>query len=596
MQSTDKRLDLRASEELRSVADNLVQTVAATAFASGALLYLLYTTVGEPDGIIWLVVLNCIGVVRLSVLWLLRSRALDDPRNRILMRTLTGCALVSGTIWAASVWVLGEPTQYHLQVVVMFACLAIATGGAFATVASLPTAYSIFIPPILAPFLFGITHDGRYYHAVGVMALVYGIILARMIYILNGQFRRQIQVREENVSLLDELRRRTVEAETANEAKSRFLIAASHDLRQPMQVIVLRSQALAETALPPAAHVAATRLDEAVGTLQSLFDALLDVSRLDAGAIDKVVMHFPLQPLFTRLQESYSDLAQQSAIDWHVEPTDLWVVSDERLLERILRQLLDNAVRHAIRRSITLSARGADGEVMVQVHDTGPGIPRDRQADIFKEFVQLENPQRDRSRGLGLGLAIADRLVGLLGHRIVLESEPGRGSSFRVIVAQGQSKTAAKVPAAAPAADAGLQMDGLLVAVLDDTPDVLHMLDVTFQRWHCETIVATHSEQLTQMILQRARHPDVLICDYRLAESRNGVQVIADLRTALGLTCPALLITGDVAVHQDEQLKELDITLMQKPVRVAALRSAIMACVPHHRPIGAGGQRSSMGS
>jgi CheY-like chemotaxis protein len=123
----------------------------------------------------------------------------------------------------------------------------------------------------------------------------------------------------------------------------------------------------------------------------------------------------------------------------------------------------------------------------------------------------------------------------------------------------------------------------------------LHMLDVTFQRWHCETIVATHSEQLTQMILQRGRHPDVLICDYRLAESRNGVEVIADLRSALGITCPALLITGDVAVHQDEQLQELGITLMQKPVRVAALRSAVRACVPHHRPNAIGSQRSNMG-
>ena len=249
-------------------------------------------------------------------------------------------------------------------------------------------------------------------------------------------------------------------------------------------------------------------------------------------------------------------------------------------------------MRHAIRRSITLSARSADGEVIIEVCDTGPGIPRDRQADIFKEFVQLENPQRDRNRGLGLGLAIADRLVSLLGHRMVLESEPGRGAAFRVIVAQGQSKTSIKPAPAAAAADAG-SLDGLLVAVLDDTPDVLHMLDVTFQRWHCETIVATHSEQLTQLLLQRARHPDVLICDYRLAESRNGVQVIAELRSALGITCPALLITGDVAVHQNEQLQELGITLMQKPVRVAALRSAIRACVPPDRVSEASSQRSN---
>jgi signal transduction histidine kinase/CheY-like chemotaxis protein len=578
MPVASQRLDLRATEELRSVADNLVQTVAATAFASSALLYLLHDTVGEPLGAIWLALLNCVGVVRLNVLWRLRSRALDDPANRPLMRTLMSCALTSGLIWAASVWVLSAPAQY-LQVVVMFACLAIATGGAFATVASLPTAYSIFIPPILAPFVFGITHEGRYYHTVGVMALVYGVILARMIYLLNGQFRRQIAVREENAGLLDELRSRTAEAEAANEAKSRFLIAASHDLRQPMQVIVLRAQALADTALPPAAREAATRLDQAVSTLHSLFDELLDVSRLDAGAIDTTVQPFALQSLFARLEESYTDVTRDSAVEWCVVPTELWIQSDERLLERILRQLLDNAVRHAIRRSITLSARSLDGEVAIEVHDTGPGVPLDKQADIFKEFVQLDNPQRDRSRGLGLGLAIADRLARLLSHRIVLESEPGHGAAFRVIVAQAQSRPAT-TPTPPPAHTDTLTFDGMLVAILDDTPDVLHLLEVTLQRWHCETIAATHSEQLTQILLQTGRRPDLLVCDYRLAEPRNGIQVIAELRSGLGITCPALLITGDIAVHRDDRLTALNITLMQKPVRVAALRNAIRAAVP----------------
>ena len=577
-----QRLGLRATEELRAVADNIVQTVAATAFASSALLYLLHDTVGEPLGTIWLVVLNCVGVVRLTVLRQLRSRAYDDPRNNMLMQVFVSCALASGLIWAASVWVLGAPAQYHLQVVVMFACLAIGTGGAFAAVASKRAAYSIFIPPVLAPFVFGITHEGRYYHIVGVMALVYGVILSRMIYILNAQFRRQIAVREENVGLLDELRRRTAEAEAANEAKSRFLIAASHDLRQPMQVILLRSQALAELPMSPVVRHAAHRLDDAVGTLHGLFDALLDVSRLDAGAVETTVQPFSLQTLFARLEEHYAELTQQAAIDWRVVPTNLWVASDERLLERILRQLLDNAVRHAIRRSITLSARLLESEVIIDVQDTGPGVPRDKHQDIFKEFVQLDNPQRDRRRGLGLGLAIADRLARLLGHRIVLESEPGEGSSFRVIVPRAESQP--MVAPATPAASATApRLDGVLVALLDDTPDVLHMLDVTLQRWQCETIAATHSDQLTQALLQRGRHPDVLICDYRLAEPSNGIQVIEQMRSALGITCPAFLISGDIELRQDEHLNALGITLMKKPVTVAALRAAVKAAVPREK-------------
>jgi two-component system, sensor histidine kinase len=576
MALVSQRLDLRASEELRAVAENLLQTVAATAFASVALLYLLRETVGEPLGYIWVTAVNCVGVVRLITLWLYRARAADDPRNQTLMRTLTACALISGLIWAASVWVLGAPSQYHLQVVVMFACLAIATGGAFGTVASLPTAYAIFSPPVLAPFVFGVTHTDRYYHIVGVMTLIYGLIMARMIFILNSQFRRQIAVRQENSSLLDELRRRTAEAEAANEAKSRFLIAASHDLRQPMQTIVLRAHALTQFSLPFDAKASAMRLDEAIGTLQGLFDALLDVSRLEAGAVQKLVLPFALQPLFTQLEENYADTAQQEAIEMTVEPTALWVSSDPQLLDRILRQLLDNALRHAIRRSIALSARRVDDGVLIEVRDTGPGIPREKQKEIFKEFIQLDNPQRDRRKGLGLGLSIVDRLARLLDHRLELESELGHGAAFRVIVPEAQPERLGKREA--PVVAEPVALDGVFVAVLDDTPDVLEAMSAMLRRWRCETVSATNSEALIQALRQHNRPPDLLICDYRLAETRNGSEVILALRNEMGITCPALLITGDVAMQQDQQLTDAGITLMQKPVRAAVLRSTIAAC------------------
>jgi len=575
------RLDLRATEELRAIADNLVQTVAATAFASGALVYLLRDTIAEPLGLIWLLVLNGVGAVRLLVLHRFRSRVPDDGRNRHLADVLATCALTSGLIWGASVWLLGTPEIYHLQVVLMFACLAIATGGAFGTVASLRTAYSIFVPPIAASFLFGVTHAGRYYHSVGVMSVVYGVILARMIWVLNAQFRRQVSLREHNTGLLDELRQRTAEAEAANEAKSRFLVAASHDLRQPMQVIVLRAQALADMPLAPQARIATQHLNDAVGTLHGLFDALLDVSRLDAGSVDLVVQPFPLSALFDRLERNYTESMQHSAIEWRALPTDLWISSDERQLERILRQLLDNAVRHAIRRSVLLRAHATGNEVAIEVRDTGPGIPRERHADIFKEFVQLDNPQRDRSRGLGLGLAIADRLVRLLGHRIELESEPGHGSAFRVIVPRAEPlPMAAPEPAPTPAPEAAAPLDGMLVALLDDTADVLHMMELTLQRWRCTTIAATHSDRLIEKLLQHGQHPDAVICDYRLAEPDNGIEVIARLRSALGLTCRAFLITGDVELTQDDRLGALGITLLRKPVRVDALRAAVRAAAP----------------
>ena len=573
MSMNDQRLDLRASEQLRSVVENLLTTVLATAFASGSLLYLLRATVRQPLGSEWFVLLNSVGVARLAVWWLYRQRVADDPRNRSAMRALTACAGISGLIWASSIWTLGTPEQYHLQVVVEFACLAIATGGAFGTVASRSTAYSIFIPPVLAPFVFGMLHDDRYYRIVGVMSLVYGLILARMIYMLNSHFRHQIAVREENQGLLVELSRRTQEAEAANEAKSRFLAAASHDLRQPMQVIVLRAHALVELDLPAEAKTTAARLDDAIGNLQDLFDRLLDISQLEARAVVPQVAPFALQQLFARLEESYRELAWQDAIELKVEPSELWTASDPLMLERILRQLLDNALRYATRRSITLRARRVEHGIAVEVHDTGPGIPLEKQKDIFKEFVQLNNPQRDRRMGLGLGLAIADRLARLLGHRLELDSEPGHGSTFRVIVPEVQPTPAPK-PVAAPRSGADV-LEGVVVAVLDDTPDVLEALCAMLHRWRCATVAATSSDALARALRADARLPDVLICDYRLAESRNGIDVIHALRSEFQLRCPALLITGDVSTKQSAELSAAGITVMQKPVRIATLRGTL---------------------
>jgi two-component system, sensor histidine kinase len=575
MSAESQRLSLATSEQLRSIADTLPATVMGTAFASAALLYLLNATVDEPLGVTWLALLNCVGVARLILLWLYRKRSADDPRNIAILNALTACALVSGLAWAASVWILGSTEHVPIQAVAMFSCLAIATGGAFGTVASLRTAYAIFLPTALAPFVFGITHDGRYYHIVGVMTLLYTVILARMIHRLNRQFHHQIMVREQNQNLLLELSRRTEEAETANEAKSRFLIAASHDLRQPMQAIVLRARALSDLALPVEAKVITAHMDDAIGNMLELFDRLLDISQLETRAVVPHVTTFALKPLFARLQECYRDQAWEEAIELTVEPTPFWVTSDAVMLERILKQLLDNAVRHATRRSVALRARRLGDEVALEVRDTGPGIPRENHKDIFKEFVQLNNPQRDRRRGLGLGLSIVDRLARLLGHRLELESAVGEGSAFRICVPQAQARPALRI---VPTTNvSGESLKGLLVAVLDDTQDVLEALNAMLRRWQCETIAATNSEVLTHAMRRAERMPDILICDYRLAETRNGIEVILALRRDLGMTCPALLITGDVVLRQDDTLTAADIVVLQKPVRPAALRGLLGA-------------------
>lgn len=570
--------DLRVREALRFVTANVLQSVIASTLAAGVLIFLVRHSANPWSALPWLGALIGIGALRVY----LRSRAIgpanaDNQRRRL--QQFMGCALASGVIWASTPWALHSNDQ-TLQLVLLLACVAIGAGGAFASLASLRTAFAIFWPPMLAPVVYGLLDGSDFYLAIGSVAMVLSLVLSRMLVVLNRQFVEQIDLRERNAELLLALQQRTADAEAANEAKSRFLVAASHDLRQPMHAIALRARVLLEQNLPEPAQSIAIKLDQSVVAMQSLFDALLDISKLEAGNIQPVIAPLPLRPLFEKLRDCYVDIAAEQAVDLHVDVTDAWVTSDGALLERILRQLLDNAMRHAKRSSAHLLAKSVGSEVVIEVRDTGKGIPEDQQRSIFKEFVQLENPERDRRKGLGLGLAIVERLAHQLGHRVELESEQGRGACFRIFVPSAQApapiaetitaRTHAQPRSAAPTND----QQNLLIGLLDDDPDVLDAMHILLTRWRHDVVAATQSSELTEALSRQERPPDILICDYRLAEKRNGREVIDALRAHYGQSLPAILITGDIRTIERAG-DNTDVQVLRKPVPPEVLSQVI---------------------
>lgn len=583
-QFSSLQADLRLREALRFVTANTLQSVIASTLVATTMVFLLRHSIHTWTGAWWLTALVVVGALRIRQRIRVRAALAvqaSEPRH---LQQFTLLAFYTGLIWAAAVWILRPANDSNLHAIVLLACAAIATGGAFTSLASLRTAFAIFWPPMLALVVFGLTEGRNFYLIIAWVSLPISLLLARMIMVLNRQFVEQVDLREHNAALLLALQQRTADAEAANEAKSRFLVAASHDLRQPMHAIAIRSRALLELTLPEEAHIAAERLDQSVVAMQTLFDALLDISRLDAGRAQPEPSPMPLQTLFAGLRDSYADYAALQDVRLQVSDTALWVISDALLLERLLRQLLDNAMRHAGPCSLTLRAEAVDNAVMIEVRDTGKGIALDQQTHIFKEFVQIENPERDRRKGLGLGLAIVERIARQLDHRLELHSSIGSGACFQIFLpaaepAVGYSSTpvesAAQKPNAATPAETESEADGgSCIALLDDDPDVLEAMTLLLTHWHYEVIAATHSPDLTRALLTRNRAPDLLICDYRLAEKLNGRDVIENLRRHYDRKLPALLITGDLRAL--ESAGDIgDITVLRKPVPPSTLREQI---------------------
>jgi len=366
---------------------------------------------------------------------------------------------------------------------------------------------------------------------------------------------------------------RTRELELANQARSRFLRAASHDLRQPMHALGLFVAQFGERVRDPETRRIAEQAGVAVTALQELLDAILDISRLDAGVIAPEVVDFGVHTLLARLDTAFAPSAAEKGLRWRVIPSRLCVRSDPVLLERILLNLAANAVRYTGRGGIAIGCRRRGGRVRIQVWDTGIGIPPEQQEAIFQEFYQLANPGQGHRQGLGLGLAIAARLARLLGGRIEVASRPGKGSLFAVEVPRGRQP--ATPLSTAPAGGANDSLRGAFLLVVDDDALVREAMGSLLRQWGCEVAVAPNAEEAVAALDRSDRLPDALLCDYRLSGEETGIQVIRRLQEVAGTAIPAALVSGDTAPESVREAQASGYPVLPKPVAPAKLRALI---------------------
>jgi PAS domain S-box-containing protein len=339
------------------------------------------------------------------------------------------------------------------------------------------------------------------------------------------------------------LRRAKEEAERANLAKSKFLAAASHDLRQPLQSLTLFTGELKGYVQGPRGQQALKQLEHGLGALRALLDSLLDVSQLDAGIVKPEIIDFPISAVLDEIAASYAPVAAAKSLGWRAESCTEWVRSDMTLLGRVLRNLVENAIRYTKSGHIRLTCRPIEDRLHIEVEDTGIGIPPEQLDRIFDEFHQVGNQARDRAQGLGLGLAIVRRIADLLGHRIETRSRPGEGSIFSI-----ELPLAVAEPASLPGSrDGGSDHNGQgrLVVVIDDDAMVLESLEVILTEWGYQAISASSAEEAVAQVRKLGRRPDIVIADYRLQDGRTGTEAILAIRALFDHPIPGLILTGE---------------------------------------------------
>ena len=381
------------------------------------------------------------------------------------------------------------------------------------------------------------------------------------------------------------------EAERANAAKSRFFASASHDLRQPLHALGLFGEALRQRVKTTELQPLAAQISSSISSLETLLNALLDVSRLDAGIIEVRKRHFPASQLFEHIQQQFGGPAAAKGLKLKVRPTNWILNSDPVLLERILINLVSNALRYTQRGRVVVAGRKRGNSLLIQVWDTGIGIPDHALQSIFEEFVQLNNPERDREKGLGLGLAIVARTASLLGLRITVRSNVGRGSVFGLEVPLGSIHQLPSADTSALPVAASLQER--LAVVVDDEAPILRAMESLFRTWGVGLVTGRSAGEALDQLEQLGCAPDFLITDYSLQDGMNGIEVARRFRAAYGPELPVLVLTGDTAPDTVQRIGDAGYKVMHKPVRPARLCAALAHMLDKEPAHGPGWQDSS---
>lgn len=495
---------------------------------------------------------------------------------------------ISGVLWGSASFLLFVPGSPVHQAFLMAIVISVTSAGLLLIGSHLQSLYAFMLPAVVPLVLRNLIEGTTDNLTLALIALVSAIALFSfgrnynriLIESLRNRFENEAMTRRLAVQNEELERARkaaeaaTVQAEAANRARTQFFAAANHDLRQPLHAMGLLAGALAEKVKDPDVVALTNTISASMEALEELFNELLDMSRLDSGKIASTPANFSIHQLFDKLRLDFEAEAALKGLRLRFFANARFLFSDPGLVERILRNLIANAIRYTAEGGVLVACRTRQGRPWMEVWDTGPGIAEDAQERIFDEFVQLENPERDRRKGLGLGLSIVRRLCHLLGHELVLASRPGKGSLFRFQVPAGRELPRAARAAAAPPPHPG-QLAGKRVVVIEDDAEVQAGMKSLLSGWGMEVSVYANVGETEAAALAMDQAPDLIIADYRLPGGPTGLDAVDAIRQRFGAAVPAILMTGSADPQLVSMAEEKGFHYLLKPVMPAKLRTLV---------------------
>lgn len=545
-------------------------TLAAIILGAG-----LALTDGHPGALPWATAMAVVCAVAHFGRLALPDR-LTEARCGAYARGMTAVLVLIGSLWGLAAWLYLDVRSPAVVICVLSLIAGMSAAALAVFSACLPVAVGFFIPSIVPVWMmFLATHDVAYLPMFLGTPLY---LLVLMVFARNYSrvARHSIALRFENVELISQLRDQTARAgqaqraaEDANRAKSVFLASASHDLRQPLHALGLFLVSLGRTPLDRHQRQLLDHIEASSSAAREMLNTLLDFSKLEAGVVTARPRPFRLQPLLHKLENEFAPQANARGLVYRTRDTTATLFADPTLVELILRNLIANAIRYTAVGGVLVACRARRFHASVEVWDTGIGIPAAQHREIFREFHQLGNPERDQRKGLGLGLAIVDGLARTMQTRVSLRSAPAQGSVFRV-----RLPLAWNTPEETVHPGTALRLDGLRVLVIDDDPAIREAMAGLLAVWNCPSRSVENEDDALAM-LGADFMPDLILADYRLRGHRTGHEAIDAIRQRVGHTLPAIIITGDTAADRLRLAHASGTALLHKPVVPGELHAAI---------------------
>lgn len=577
----DQKAKLRVASA-RLLVDNLPVAIFGTWATATAFLFMLFQDFPRQLLLGWYLVVCVLTAARYVHYRHISVSPLTESTVNPTINRLTLYSICSGSIWG----VLGYAVVSVERPVISVILLMIFTGliaTASATMAHVLKIFVTFVVFSMVPtaFKFYTLGEPQYYWICALIFLYIITVLAASRGIRKSTA-QAIELQFQNLDLVDSLTQQNakteaalLEAQRASSAKTRFFAAANHDLRQPLHSLGLFTATLANQVENTEQRHIVDHIDNSVKSLEDLFNSILDISALDAGTLKVHKQHFNIRDYFDRIAPDLAELAKEKNLYLKVDVEDHIVYTDPTLLHRVVNNLAANAIAYTEHGGVTIVSELVGTGLQISVIDTGKGIADEQVYAIFDEFVQLDNPERDRTKGLGLGLSIVQRITDLLDIELNLQTKAGEGSTFHIVI-EGGDPAQAKLAAEANSPTEH-SLDDQFILVIDDEAEARLAMEGLLLSWSCEVMLASSGAEAVQQLEEYGKIPDIIISDFRLRVNENGGDAIHSIKQHFDIDVPAIIITGDTAPEQLREIDKLQLPTLHKPCKPVELKALLYA-------------------